>query len=70
MVVIFFGVERGKVYYRRLDNEKFIQLQWFKGNYEIEFQLFLYCLDDLYWWVDNIENVNNFIFYEFLFIII
>ena len=64
MVATFPGVERGKVYYRRLDNEKSTQLQRSKGNYETEFQLPPYCLDDLHWWVDNIENANNPISHE------
>ena len=61
MVATFPGVERGKVYYRRLDNEK---LKRSKGNYETEFQLPPYCLDYLHWWVDNIENANNHISHE------
>ena len=34
MVATFPGVERGKVYYRRLDNEKSTQLKRSKGNFE------------------------------------
>ena len=59
MVATVPGVERGKVYYRRLDNEKSTQLKRSKGNFEAEFQLPPYFLDDLHWWVDNIENANN-----------
>ena len=64
MVATFPSVERDKVYYRKLDNEKSTQLKRSKGNFEAEFQLPPYCLDDLHWWVDNIENANNPISHE------
>lgn len=34
MIATFPDVERGKVYYRRLDNEKSTQLKRSKGNFE------------------------------------
>lgn len=59
MVASFPGVERAKVYYRRLHNEKTKQLSLAKGNFDSVFQIPAECYTDLQWWIDNIATAKN-----------
>lgn len=56
MVGSFPGVEYGRLYYRRLDNEKSAALALSRGNFEATIVLSDSARDDITWWIDNVHS--------------
>ena len=54
MVASFPAVRFGKLFYRRIDNEKTTALKLNRGDYESKMKLSDSAKSDLQWWVDNI----------------
>ena len=59
MVSSFPGVKLGQLYYRLLDNAKTEALKQAKGNYEAMMIVPSVCVEDLLWWIENIECTYN-----------
>jgi hypothetical protein len=59
MVVSFPGVLYGLLYYRCLDNEtsKWLKIQ--RGNYNSYMSFNTDCINDLQWWLDNIDHTHK-----------
>ena len=59
MVVSFPGVLYGLLYYRCLDNENSKWLKIQKGNYNSYMSFNTDCINDLQWWLDNIDHTHK-----------
>jgi len=59
MVASFPGVLYGPLYYRCLDNEKSKWLKIQRGHYSSYMSFNTDCVNDLQWWLDNIDHTHK-----------